>query len=201
MGGQRDLRAGLHSGRKWRFPKGAVRSSLIDNASYGLWISGMFMLLAVFVGLMQPAHDLVGVQWALLGLCAAACVVLAVAKWSAIHRGRGLRVCFATLICAYMALSLFYMMTFVMACTQFGAGKGMFALLVLGFSCGVVYLAFNSRSRLGRALNGALGGLTTFAGMFVMGSDGGKSFMIFYFSPMTSLVCALLIYVVVKDRW
>lgn len=161
----------------------------------------MFMLLAIFVGLMQPAHDLLGVQWALVGFCAAACVVLAVAKWSVIHRGRGLRVCFATLICAYMALSLFFMMTFVMACIQLGVGKGLFALLVLGCSFGVVYLAFNSRSRLGRALKGALGGLTAFAGMFVMGSDGGTSFAIFYFSPMISLVCALLIYVVVKDRW
>ncbi|WP_282298001.1 hypothetical protein [Stenotrophomonas sp. PS02289] len=91
------------------------------------------------------------------------------------------------------------MMTFVMACIQFGVGKGLFALLVLGFSFGVAYLAFNSRSRLGRALKGALGGLAAFAGMFVMGSDGGTSFAIFYFSPMMSLACALLIYVVVKD--
>lgn len=177
-----------------------MRSSLIENASYGLVIISMFMLLAMLTGLMQSDHDLVGVQWALLGFCAAASVVLAVAKWSVIHRGRGLRVCFATLIFAYMALSLFYMMTFVVACIQFGVGKGLFALLVIGCGFGVVYLAFNSKSRWGRSLRGALGGLVALGGLFVAGSDGGKSFMIFYFSPMISLVCALLIYVVVKDR-
>lgn len=173
---------------------------MIENASDGLVMIGILMFCALLTGLMQPAHNLVGVQWALLGFCAAACVVLAVAGWSVVHRGRGLGVCFATIICAYIASSLFFMTTFVMACIQFGAGKGLFALLVLGFSFGVAYLAFNSRSRLGRALKGALGGLTAFAGMFVMGSDGGKSFIIFYFSPMMSLVSAFLIYVVVKDR-
>jgi len=172
---------------------------LIEKMPFHVLLNGVFLLLGIYVVLVEMPHAMWLFNVGLL-LLDGSCLLIALLAWQVakVYDAQR-RWCRSFVPLTYAALAVLYASSFGVAAAGNGFLRGWGAFLLAVAGLGLLGVAFTVKPKLGRWLSSSVGGLSTAGGMMLAQAGGGHWFVLMVFCPLAAAACALLGVVAWRD--